>query len=218
MKNFKWKWQDTLSVILGLITLVYALINYNRLPELLPAHFGITGEVNRYWDKATLISVLGSLGVLLPVLLQLTRRMDPKRENYTKFENAHGMIRLAIAILLNSALALSVSYGLDKHIPAGKILIAVLGLMFMVMGNYMPQIKHNYFLGIRTPWTLAYPEIWRKTHRFSGILWALAGILFILASFLPKVWATSFIITGLILSIILPLVYSWLASKPLRHN
>ncbi|KGE20950.1 SdpI family protein [Paenibacillus wynnii] len=213
MKNFQWKWQDTVSVILGLITLVYALVNYDRLPQLLPAQFGITGEVNKYWDKGSVISLLGAFGVLLPVLLQFTRSIDPKRENYRKFENAHGMIRLAISLLLNTSLALSVSYGLDYHFPAGKILIAVLGLMFMVIGNYLPQVKHNYFLGIRTPWTLASPEVWRKTHRFSGILWAIAGVLFILAVFMPEVLATTFIITGLLLSIIVPLVYSWMASR-----
>jgi len=94
-ENFKWKWQDTLSVILGLLALGYALMNYSSLPPQLPAQFGITGKVNTYWDKAALISVFGTLGVLWPVLLQLPRIIDPKRENYKKFEGAHGIIRLA---------------------------------------------------------------------------------------------------------------------------
>lgn len=215
MNNFRWKWQDSAIVILGLITVGYALINYNRLPEMLPAQFGLTGKVNKYWDKGTLISVFGALGILLPVLLQFTRSIDPKRENYSKFENAYGMIRLAIAVLMDTALIMSVSYGLDKDFPAGKVLIGVLGLMFMVIGNFMPQVRHNYFLGVRTPWTLASPEVWRKTHRLSGMMWAGAGILFVLGALLPNAWAIPFIILGLLLSIIVPLVYSWLVSRRL---
>jgi len=213
MKNFSWKWQDSAAVVLGLISLSYALINYNELPPQLPAQFGITGEVNKYWDKGSLIGVMGAMGIVLPLLLQLTRSIDPKSENYRKFENAYGMIRLAIAVLFDTALVLSVSHGLNQDIPAGKILIAVLGLMFMVIGNFMPQVRHNYFLGIRTPWTLANPEVWRRTHRFSGLMWSSAGLMFVIGAFLPGVWGPTVLLAGLMAGIILPLVYSWFISK-----
>lgn len=82
MKDFKWRWQDTLIVMLGLATLAYALINYSKLPQELPAQFGITGKVNRYWDKNIAIFVFGILGIVLPLIMQFTRSIDPKRENY----------------------------------------------------------------------------------------------------------------------------------------
>jgi len=213
MKNFTWKWQDSAVVVLGLISLSYALINYSDLPPQLPAQFGLKGEVNNYWDKGSLIGVFGALGIVLPLLLQLIRRIDPKSENYRNFENAYGMIRLAIAVLFDTALVISVSYGLNQDISAGKIIIAILGLMFMVIGNFMPQIRHNYFLGIRTAWTLESPEVWRRTHRFSGFMWAAAGLMFVIGAFLPGVWGPTILLAGLTVSIILPLVYSWFISK-----
>jgi len=110
---------------------------------------------------------------------------------------------------------MSVSYGLDENFPAYRILVAAMGLMFIAIGNYMPQVKHNYFLGIRTPWTLASPEVWRKTHRLSGMLWAAAGLLFIAGAFLPTAGAIPVFISALVLATIPPIFYSYFTSKRL---
>lgn len=79
MKNFKWKWQDTLIVILGLLSLGYALINYGKLPDQLPLQFGITGEVNRYGSKGSAIALLAFMGLAFPIGMQFIRNIDPKK-------------------------------------------------------------------------------------------------------------------------------------------
>ncbi|OMD93460.1 hypothetical protein BSK54_28885 [Paenibacillus odorifer] len=216
MKDFKWRWQDTLIVILGLATLAYALINYSKLPQELPAQFGITGKVNRYWDKNIAIFVFGILGIVLPLIMQFTRSIDPKRGNYKKFENAYAMSRLAIGMLFNLMLVLSIAYGLGKDINVGKIAIGAVGIMFIALGNYMPQVKDNYLFGVRTAWTLANPEVWRKTHRLSGIMWMIGGLLIFAGAFLSGALSQLLIITALVLAIIVPILYSWMISRPLK--
>ncbi|WP_379162962.1 SdpI family protein [Paenibacillus sp. sgz5001063] len=216
MKDFKWKWQDTMIVILGVLSLGYALANYSKLPDQLPAQFSINGEVNRYWSKGSIIALTGFMGLIFPLAMQFIRTIDPKRENYSKFQNAYKMIRLAIAALCDIMLILIVSYGLDQSIPAGKIAMIALGLLFVVVGNFMPQIRDNYFTGIRTAWTLASPEVWRKTHRFSGRIWMIGGLLMVLGAFLPKSLSISMIIAALVMVILLPLAYSWLISSRSR--
>lgn len=91
-----------------------------------------------------------------------------------------------------------------------------LGLLFIVIGNFMPKIRDNYFTGVRTPWTLANPVVWRKTHRLSGIMWVIGGLLIALGAFMPKVLSVSMIITALVIAIIVPYVYSWLISRRIR--
>ncbi|WNS42996.1 SdpI family protein [Paenibacillus sp. MMS20-IR301] len=216
MKNFNWKWQDTLIVILGLISLYYAIYNYGRLPDQLPAQFSITGEVNRYWSKDTVIALLFFMGTIFPLGIQFIRNIDPKRENYGKFQSAYKMIRLAVGILCDAMLVLTVSYGLDEQFPAGKWATVGLGVLFVVIGNFMPQIKDNYLIGIRTPWTLASPEVWRKTHRFSGALWIISGLLFMLGAFMPVALSVSMIIAALVIAVVLPYIYSWLISRDIR--
>ncbi|KWX77843.1 hypothetical protein AMQ84_11430 [Paenibacillus riograndensis] len=216
MKDFKWKWQDTVIVILGVLSLGYALANYGKLPDQLPAHFDIRGEADRYWSKGSVIALTGFLGLIFPLAMQFIKSVDPKKENYSKFQNAYKMIRLAIAALFDAMLVLTVSYGLDQNIPAGKIAMVAIGLLFIVVGNFMPQIRDNYFTGIRTAWTLASPEVWRKTHRFSGVMWMIGGLLIGLGAFLPKSLSISMIIAALVIAIILPFAYSWLISSRTR--
>ncbi|MBY3623090.1 DUF1648 domain-containing protein [Acinetobacter sp. CUI P1] len=216
MKDFKWRWQDTLIVTLGLASLAYALINYGKLPHELPAQWGITGKVNRYWDKNIAIFMLGILGIVLPLIMQFTRSIDPKRENYKKFENAYAMSRLAIGVLFNLMLVLTVAYGLGKEINVGKIAIGALGVMLIALGNYMPQVKDNYLFGVRTAWTLSSPEVWRKTHRLSGRMWMIGGLLIFGGAFVSGVLSQTLIITALVLVILVPVLYSWIISRQLK--
>lgn len=184
MKDFKWRWQDTVVVLVGLAAVLFALLNYSKLPDRLPVQFGIKGQVNRTWNKELAIAVWGTVGILLPLLMQFTRRMDPKRENYKKFENSYAMTRLTVGVLLNLMLVVSVLHGLGRMPNIAKLSLIAAGLLLMVIGNFLPQVKDNYLFGVRTPWTLNSPEVWRRTHRISGILWVIAGLLIIPAALL----------------------------------
>jgi len=105
-------------------------------------------------------------------------------------------------------------YGLDKDINVGKIAIVALGLMFIAIGNYMPQVKDNYLFGVRTAWTLASPEVWRKTHRLSGAMWMIAGLLIAIGGVLTGTLSIILIVTALVLAIVVPILYSWVISRP----
>ncbi|MNI76151.1 Immunity protein SdpI [compost metagenome] len=111
---------------------------------------------------------------------------------------------------------ISVAKGLDQNFAAGKTAIAALGLLFIVLGNYMPQIRHNYFMGIRTPWTLADPEVWRKTHRLSGFMWMIGGVLILLAAFIPAALSIGMIIAALVIATLIPTFYSWMLAQRVK--
>ncbi|MEK3717513.1 MULTISPECIES: SdpI family protein [unclassified Paenibacillus] len=216
MKNFTWKWQDTLIVILGFLSLGYALVNYGRLPDQLPAQFSLTGKVNTYWSKGSVIALFSFMGLIFPLAMQFIRNIDPKGENYNKFQGAYKMGRLTVAVICDAALVLSVSYGLDEHFAAGKWATVSVGLLLAVIGNFLPQIRDNYFTGIRTPWTLNDPAVWRRTHRFSGRMWVTGGLLIALGAFMSTTLSVSMIIAALVIMIILPIVYSWLISRRVK--
>ncbi|MBY9077069.1 SdpI family protein [Paenibacillus sp. HN-1] len=216
MKHFKWTWQDTVAVGAGLLTVIFALVNYDRLPAQLPSHIGVSGEFDNFWGKNSVIGLFGALGIFMPALIQLTRAIDPKRERYFKFENAHAMIRLAISLIFDSALMASVLYGLGVSLPTSRIVMAIMGFAFMVIGNYMPQIKDNYFLGVKTPWTLASPEVWRRTHRLTGTLWTISGVIIFLGAFVPGKGYGYILPVVVLLSCLIPCVYSWLDYRRLK--
>jgi uncharacterized membrane protein len=92
MKRFVRKWQDTVIVLMWVLSIGFALINYNKLPEQMPTHFNWQGEADRYADKGSHIALLGSLSLILPLVMSVVRAVDPKKQNYPKFENAFGMV------------------------------------------------------------------------------------------------------------------------------
>jgi len=208
-----WRWQDAAIVVLGVAVLTFALINYKALPDQLPLHFDIRGNVNRYGKKLNVIGLLAFFGLFLPLILGVVRRIDPRQSNYDKFQNAFGMIRLAIAAVLDLLLVAVVLNGLGHKINMKNDILLGVGLLFIVMGNSLPQVKGNFFVGFRTPWTLSDPEVWRKTHRLGGRLWVLAGILTGIAAFLPDFWSRAAVIVSIISLAVIPTVYSWWISK-----
>jgi len=208
-----WVWQDTVIVVLGLMAIGFALYHYPQLPDKIPAHYDLNGNVDRYDSKGATLGLLAAMGLALPLLLGLLRRIDPKKANYSAFVNAFGMIRLSLAIVLDTILVVTVLDGLGREVSVIKVLFSLLGLTFIIIGNYLPQIKSNYFFGIRVPWTLNNAEVWRRTHRVSGPVWFVAGFVLIAGGFLPDAWGFAVLAAVLAVCAVFPILYSWRISK-----
>ncbi|CAG9614055.1 Immunity protein SdpI [Bacillus rhizoplanae] len=89
----------------------------------------------------------------------------------------------------------------------------IVGILFLVIGNYLPQCKPNFFVGIRTPWTLSNEEVWRKTHRFSGKVFIVLGIIMCLSIFAPVTWKSYIVLTTVLAGVVITMLYSYFAYK-----
>jgi uncharacterized membrane protein len=183
---------------------------YPSMPEQVPTHWNIQGEVDDYSHKAvaTLIMPLLPLGIYL--LMTITPKIDPKKENYTKFGVSYEKIRLATVLIMVGVVTMSLMAGLGYQVNISLILRIVLPIFIIYLGNYMGKIKHNYMVGFKTPWTLANEEVWKKTHRLGSKLMVAGGLVALLGIFTtPKV---GFIImmAGLLIPSIITMVYSYL--------
>lgn len=191
----------------------YLAIIWNRLPEKIAVHFDIHGNPDRYGSKKELIGVaaiLIAVNLLVYLLLTNIYRIDPKKhaaENKARFQ------RIAFAIVLFvSAMLFIIISSIRKGsfiLTIGYIFSAV-GLLFAVIGNYMPNLKPNYFAGMRLPWTLENADNWRKTHLLAGRLF-FAGGLFIafICLFLPPIWSMICFFVVTIPITVVPMVYSY---------
>jgi uncharacterized membrane protein len=193
---------------------VYAAIVWNKLPERLPMHYNMKGEVDRYGSKSEMLLLLGfmillNLGVYF--LLINIHRIDPKK----KFsqENLPRMKRLAffVSVFLSAVtcfIIYSSHHGMEKF--DSRLVIAGVGLLFTVMGNYMYNIKPNYFAGIRTPWALENEENWRLTHKLAGKLWFVGGLILAGVAFLLPDNITFIVLIAIVVILsIIPIVYSY---------
>lgn len=195
--------------LLALLPLVAAAVVYQRLPAEIPLHWGINGEVDNTGAR-WIILPLASIGLLCTALFFVTRYIDPKRKNYARFTGAYEMY---LAVFNLFMLAITLATLVEALYPGTcdmkMVVIIGIGLLFTVIGNLMPKFKHNYFLGIRTPWTLADETVWYRTHRLGGVLWFIGGIVMIFGAFLPNVWSFAVVLCDVFVIALIPTVMSY---------
>ena len=200
-----------ITSIVTILPVLIGIICWNRLPEVMATHFGFNNEANGFSSKA--FAVFGLPMILLAVLWvgAFVTAHDPKRQNISP-KMFSLMLWIAPVISLVAATTIyPVNLGYELDIAFFSELLV--GLMFIIIGNYLPKARQNYTIGIKIPWTLANEENWNRTHRLAGYLWMICGILMILISltrFVPAEW-----LVGIFLIMVLvPCIYSfWLHAE-----
>lgn len=159
---------------------VYLAIVWNTVPDIVPLHANLKGEVDRYGSKNELITmtlILTAVNVMLYLLLPQVYRIDPKRYAAENKSRLH-RIAFAASVFLAAVLCLLIYSSIHKNIEfSTRFILAGAGLLIAIVGNYIHNIKPNYFAGIRLPWTLNNDDNWRKTHLLGGKLMFAGGLL-----------------------------------------
>ena len=196
--------------LLALLPLLLMAVFYARLPDRVPMHWGFDGEIDRYGSKNELW-LIGALGPLFALLFQFLPRLDPKKRNYERFHTyyeAFALVLVAfIAVMMGIALLESFRPG---TVSMGRVVSALVGLLFVFIGNLMGKVKPNFFMGIRTPWTLSDPDVWNRTHRLGGGLFFLAGLATVASALLLPEQVTFWVLlAGVLLAALVPTVMSY---------
>lgn len=200
-----------ITLVVSLIPLLINMIAYPHMPNRIPVHWGINGEVDRYGSKMEQIA-MGALPIVIFIFFNFLPAIDPKRESYKKHGNAYSVINFIIILFLSCLNLAGLFSALGYQVPFQKVLPALMGIMFIVLGNYMSQLRHNYFIGIRTPWTLASEYVWKKTHRFGGYVFVLIGLLALASLFIGGA-AMPVVVAALLIGTAVIVLYSYLIYK-----
>ena len=196
---------------------IYLAIIWNTLPEEVPTHWNIKGEVDKWGDKYSLIALLFLLPVVTYVLMIVVPKIDPKK----KIEQMGGKYYQLkfILVLFMSMLAFIILHLTQNPSVSSANLIAIpLGILFIALGNYFKVIQPNYFIGIKTPWTLENKEVWKSTHIFAGKLFITGGLLIVLGSLtLDKSIFIYIVITIIAVITLVPVAYSYFKFKELKN-
>ncbi len=170
---------------ISILVLVCTIFIYPHLPAEIPTQWGFDGHVS-YGPKRTIWLISGML-ILFAFLFDYLPQIDPRRKNYQKFGAIYDYFCVGMQIFLAVTVGIIISESFyPGRIDAPKIVLLMLSILFLCIGNIMPKIQSNFFMGIKTPWTLSNEDIWRKTHRLGGKLYVGCGIITLLSSmFLP---------------------------------
>lgn len=197
------------SILILLSSLVGCVFWY-QLPEKMPTHFNLLGQADGYNHKVFAIFGLPALMLLMHWLLLFLMIKDPKSSNIS----SKIQVLIYWIIPFVSCLSMISIYGesLGYSMMSGLLAQIFMGVVMIVIGNYLPKTHRNYIIGIRLPWTLESDKNWRKTHRLAGKIWVLGGLLLFLNSFVQIYVYWVFFLT-LLLVVLMPGVYSYQLSK-----
>lgn len=194
-------------VSLMLLLSAYAWI---RLPDnvKIATHFGLSGNANGYGGKVQGLLLLPLLALGIAVLLYFLPYIEPRRENLLRSAAALAALTMGVVILLGLLHASIVARALGKPVPINLVVGGGVGILFMVIGNYMGKFRSNYLAGIRTPWTLTSDLSWNRTHRLGGRLFFILGLVLVATSWTSL--APLIILAGAIGIVVVCTVYSYL--------
>lgn len=196
-----------------LLTLVAWIIALPHLPATMPIHWGANGEADGFATKINAMILTVGIMVLIYFIIAFVPRIDPRKENYKYFSKTYNILLNAVLLLFFFVNMSTILQGLGYNVPMSYIAPIMAGLVFIIIGNYLQRVRSNYFMGIRTPWTLSNETVWKKTHRLSGKLFFIGGLLILISAFLPDGYKSVIMWGSIVLCVAIPYLYSYVAYK-----
>lgn len=206
MKEYKSK--IIITSIITIFPMFIGILLWSKLPDTIATHFGADNVPNGWSSKP--FAVIGIPAILLVFhlfTLGITLN-DPKKRNIGKMMlSVIFWIIPVVSLVVNTA---TLSYAMGSKVDIGMIANILVGLMFIIMGNYMSKNRQNFTVGIRVPWTLGNEENWDRTHRLASKLWVIGGIIFVINAFIQSIYVLGIVI---FMAGIIPVIYSFVLYK-----
>jgi uncharacterized membrane protein len=177
------KWYPAVLIA---VTAIASAVAYPRLPETVPSHWNLQGQVNGWQSR-------GSAAFLMPIVLLVLwgvmrglPAIDPRRANYAKFQPTYdfviGAVLTVVALIHLAVLGAALGAPISIH----RVMPIALGVMLIAVGNQLPRARSNWWFGIRTPWTLSNERVWERTHRVGGYLMMAAGVAIVIGALVAE--------------------------------
>ncbi len=162
-----WKTELPLIILLAAMV-VLAAASWGGAPDRIPTHWNLRGEVDGYGGKATGLLLMPAMGIGVYLLMLFLPRIDPGRANYERFTGAYYVIRASVIGFLAIFYGFTHLWMRGVHLDANKFVGVTVGALLILLGNLFGKIRPNWFVGMRTPWTLSSKRAWTRTHRLAG--------------------------------------------------
>lgn len=196
-----------LTSLLTLLPIPVGLLLWSRFPETMTVHWGITGQADGYASPNLVVFGLPLLMLAFHWLCVFFTARD--KGNQGRNQKMFRLVLWILPIISNLSLLGLYAFALDIEFSPVAWTVVPIGLLFAVMGNYMPKTRMNSTMGIKVPWAYSSEENWNATHRFAGKLWMAGGLLIALGGLLPHLWAITIMVVLLVALCVIPIVYSY---------
>ena len=199
-----------ITSIVTILPMLAGFVLWNKLPEKMPTHWNFEGVIDGWSSKPFAVIFLPLIMLGFHLLCTIATSIDPKNKNFnTKIFGLVLWICPVLSVLCTTA-TYAASFGYDVRVEF--IIPLFMGVLFLIIGNYLPKCKQNYTIGIKIPWTLKCEENWNKTHRFAGFIWTVGSIVIIVGAFFKKAVVYTTFIPIAVMAIV-PMIYSYVYYK-----
>ena len=198
-----------LSFSLITIAFLVGVFLYARLPDPMPSHWNVAGEIDGYMSKFWGIFLMPIMTVVLVPLFLVIPHIDPLKANIAKFRGVFNWFIVIFVVYMLFVYGLTLSAALGYQFNMTYMILPVVGLLFIGAGYMMGKAKRNFFIGIRTPWTLSSETVWDETHKLGSKLFMLGGVVTIVSTFLGEAGFWLMMVAVLVAAFV-PMIYSYI--------
>jgi uncharacterized membrane protein len=209
--------QVTLSVFLIIIQFVIGIYLFPSMPERIAIHWNINGEADGYSSKLVGLFLIPVIELILIPIFLILPRIDPKASP-EKMIGSYEWFVLLFSFYMFYVFGLSVAWNLGYKFDFLRFLVPMLGILFYSIGNILGNVEMNWFLGIRTPWTLSSQEVWEDTHRVGGRLFKVSGLLAISGVFFSGWLSLGLALFPIMFSGFYVILYSYMKYKQFSNH
>jgi len=212
MKNpLKISWKtEIVPLILVVLTVLLSIVSYPDLPLKVISHWNFAGVADGYSSRNFHALFFPALILFIYIMMLVMPYLDPKKENYAKFAKVYHIFKALLVAVLFVVFSVATLVNLGWSINVGPVIAGTIGVMMIIMGYYLRDIHENWFIGIRTPWTMSSPVVWEKTHKLGSWLFMFFGLVLIVMPYLPQALAVILLVISVLALILGTVLYSYL--------
>ncbi len=189
---------------------ILAGLSWAWAPDRIPVHWGWNGQPDRFGGKAEGLLLMPAMTLGIYVLMLVLPRIDPGRANYRSFAGAYTVARLVMVTAFALIYGVTQLYIRNQALDTSTAVMSIVGGLLLVLGSLMGKLRPNWFIGVRTPWTLSSKLSWVRTHRLGGWLFTGLGLALILAALIHTAWALTAVMALFVVAVVWLTVYSYL--------
>ena len=182
-----------------------------QLPDQVATHWGLDGQPDGWSSARFGAFMLPGMMLVMSVIMAALPGIDPLKKNYAFHGSVYFLLANVVVLFMGAVHLLVLGSALGWPVNMRAVLPVLLGALFLFIGRMLPRMQPNWFMGIRTPWTLSSEEVWRKTHQVGATSFTIAGVAVMLVGVLvPNAFATKFMLAAIMVGAVWPVVYSYL--------
>lgn len=197
-----------ITTVLTLLPVILGAVLYHRLPDMVATHWGFNNQPNGWSPKWVACFGIPAFMAAINLIVGIATEGENKLNGTSK--TVINICRWIVPVLSIIMVPMMLFAEMGVEMDVEKIVCTILGVLFVVLGNYLPKCRQNYYVGIKLPWTLSSEENWNKTHRLGGFVWMICGVIMLISTWAGISWMTVVVLFAMI---IIPSVYSYILHR-----